>query len=85
MGMLRTARNGGYNKGSVLTAIASLDSEILALTDAVEKKKNGVSYTLPQPADIRLETVAAGGFNEEDIDSYIGELRKKIAELRSQL
>ncbi len=85
MGMLRTARSGGYDKQSVLAALDALNAEILALTEAASQKYSGGIYTLPQPADIELKKVSSGGFNEEDTDAYIGELRKQIAELRARL
>lgn len=85
IGMLRTTRSGGYDKRSVLAAMDALNAEILALSEAVCSKCSGSPYTLPEPADLELTKVSSGGFNEEDTNAYIGELRKKIAELRALL
>lgn len=86
VGMLRTVRNGGYNKASVLNAIDALNSEIFALTDAYEKKSKGESFTVPQPVLMpALDKVSAGGFNEDDIDAYIADMKASIAKLREQL
>ena len=86
MGMLRTVRNGGYNKASVLNAIDALNSEIFALTDAYEKKSKGESFTVPQPVLMpALDKVSAGGFNEDDVDAYISDMKAHIAKLREQL
>ena len=85
IGMLRTSRTGGYDKMAVLAALDSLNKEIIALTEAKEAKDAGKAYSLPAAADIQLNTVKAGGFDEEDVDRYISELKQKINELRAQL
>lgn len=85
-GMLRTARTGGYDKMMTLAAIDSYSKEILALTEAVEAKKNGEPYTPPAEAPaVAIPTVRAGGFNESDVDAHIQTLKDTIIGLRSQL
>ncbi len=84
-GMLRTTREGGYDKRSVLAAIDALNEEAYELTLALAEKQEGKPYKLPRQGEpVSLEKVRAGGFAEEDVDSYIAKLQQNIDELRAQ-
>ena len=85
IGMLRTVNSGGYDKASVLGALDTLNTEIMALTEARSAKDAGRPYTLPAHTEPQLRSVSKGGFNEEDVERYMAELQQKIEELRAQL
>jgi hypothetical protein len=77
---------GGYDKLETLKYIDLLNSEIYLLESAIDKKKKGEEYVLPTDVEEReLRTSAIGGFDKEDTDRYIGELRAMISELREKL
>ncbi len=77
---------GGYDKLETLKYIDLLNSEIYLLESAIDKKKKGEEYVLPADVEEReLRTSAIGGFDKEDTDRYIGELRAMISELREKL
>ena len=83
MGMLRTARSGGYDKTATLTAIDALTSEIMLLKEAVEAKEKGEPFRVPHGGKFEMPpTVRAGGFNEQDTEEYIASLQAEIEKLR---
>ncbi len=86
MAALTASRTGGYDRRDVLLKADAMTTEIIALEEALNAKEQGKPYTLPEKAEDKpLKTVRKGGFSEEDVDAYISDLEKKIAELRAQL
>ena len=85
-GVLRTVRNGGYDKMSVLNAMDHLNEELLALEQAKALKEKGEPYSLPETAhEIPLKNVRMGGFSCEDVDAMLSDLKERINSLRAQL
>ena len=85
-GMLRTTRNGGYDKSDTLTLFERVSVEKMMLEEAVEAKENGRPYQMPPEADTTLpRTVKIGGFNEEDVKNYLESLLTEIRSLREKL
>ena len=77
---------GGYDKVATLRYIDQLTSEIYALEAAIDKKNRGEYYDVPFPVpEIQLKSTALGGFDKNDVDSYVLELRGQILELRERL
>lgn len=77
---------GGYKKMQVLQYVDRLTNEIMALEIALQKKKNGESYTLPpETAPCKLKKCLLGGFSCKDVDLYIEDMRNKCRELREKL
>ncbi|MBR1421837.1 MAG: hypothetical protein IJ571_00130 [Ruminococcus sp.] len=77
---------GGYDKLETLKYIDLLNSEIYLLESAIDKKKKGENHIIPTDVEEReLKTSAIGGFDKDDTDRYIGELRAMISELREKL
>ena len=77
---------GGYDKVDTLRYIDQLTAEIYALEAVIDKKKNGEYFDIPFPVpEIELKSTALGGFDKNDVDSYVLELRGQISELRERI
>ena len=77
---------GGYDKLETLKYLDVLTGHIYQLEDALEKKQRGEQYTVPDEAELyELKISALGGFDKNDVDNYIKELRERIDELRKRL
>jgi hypothetical protein len=77
---------GGYNKLDTLLLAENLMVEIESLEEAVEHRNAQEDFELPPPAkEVSLRRTLIGGFALEDVDTFIGELRAKISELRGEL
>ena len=77
---------GGYDKVDTLRYIDQLTEQIYALEAVIDKKKNGESFDIPFPVpEIELKSTALGGFDKDDVDSYVSELRGQISELRERI
>ncbi|MBO5448525.1 MAG: hypothetical protein J5994_04280 [Ruminococcus sp.] len=77
---------GGYNKLDALNAIDGLTQEIYQLENSLSRKEQGKSYGIPPKApqtDIRK--AAWGGFDKDDVDAFISDLRGRSEELRAKL
>lgn len=83
---LKSCFFGGYNKMDTLHAVDSLMNEIYQLEQAISIKENGVQYRVPPTTgDIKIRSVAWGGFAKDDVNLFLAELRGKTAELRAKL
>lgn len=82
---LKTCFFGGYKRVDTLLYIGKLTDEIEMLEIALNNKKEGLEYSLPKETEKQfLKTCIFGGFNKNDVDSYVGELVGHIKEIRSK-
>ena len=50
---------------------------------AAENMKKGLEYTVPHHTEEKnIRGALFGGYNRDDVDNFVGELFKKITELR---
>lgn len=68
----------GYDQEQTLKLIESLFIEIMGCTEA---KTKGAS--MPPPVSIVMPDEERNGFNKQDVDEYISELKTIIGQLRS--
>ncbi len=73
---------GGYDKVDTLQYIDLLTTRIYELETVLENKKNAKAYAMPLPVPKpNIKSTALGGFDKNDVDSYVSELLTKINEL----
>lgn len=84
--ILRTTRHGGYDKNESLTMFDRLTTEIFLLEEAVAARDSGRQYQVPPEGSVSMPNIVnMGGFNEEDVNEYVENLKARISDLRAKL
>ena len=84
--MLRTVRNGGYDRTQTLLAIDALNRELMMLTEVKEARENGRIMAVPPRQTFNMPNkVNMGGLSEEDVEKYLASLTDKLEEMRREL
>lgn len=69
---------GGYHRAQTLKAVDALNAELTACTDA---KNSGLP--MPPHTEISMpKEVLFGGFDKQDTDAYISDLKNMIEQIR---
>lgn len=77
--VLRQLSSGGYDKAQTLKVVDALTAELIACTEA----KNSGAPMPPRTEVAMPSEVRFSGFNKQDVDAMVSELRETIERIRS--